>query len=52
MKNYIKLKIIILMKKNKLNKKIKKLKDELDDKEFIIIDLKDDVSDLKKKVIN
>ena len=35
--------------KNKLNKKIKKLKDELDDKEFIIIDLKDDVSDLKNK---
>ena len=46
MKNYIKLKIILM---KKINKKLKKLKDELDDKEFIIIDLKDDISDLKNK---
>ena len=36
MKNYIKLKIIILMKKNKLNKEIIKIKNKLDDKEMII----------------
>ena len=44
MKNCIKLKIIILMKKINYIKKLKKLK------EIIIFDLKDDINDFFKKL--